>query len=101
MEQAAADYHAEADAEERAALRKKRNARARRQFMLFVVFALVAAGVIFREEVTAFVAEARGETEELAARDPRLRARHKAEETIKAVSEEADRRNRILNEIRE
>lgn len=100
MKEAASDYYKQQEQEEREARRRERNQRACRQFTLFLIFLAIAAGTIYRDEIMTFVNEFRGSATTLADKDPRVRAKKQAEAKINVVANEAERRNKLMDEMK-
>ena len=99
MKDAASEYYKLEEQEKKEAQRRERNQRACRQFTLFVIFLAIAAGMLYREEVLAFVNKFQGDTATLADKDPRVRARKQAEAKINVVANEAERRNKLMDKM--
>lgn len=94
------DDHKRMIEEEEAAKRDaERNERARRQFLLFLFFAIQATSIIFRDEINAATASLYNRI----TRGDRLNPTHKAfasaEAKVKAVTQDASRRKAALDEI--
>jgi hypothetical protein len=99
MKKAAADYRRQLREKKEAEERAERNETARRQFLMFLLFAILAASVIYHDEVDTFAAKIYDRIAALVPNDPRRMSQKMAEEKMQAVAEESKQRGDVLDEI--
>jgi hypothetical protein len=99
MRELEAEHYRILQEEDAAAVRAERNQRARRQFLLFLLFAILAASTIYRDEIDAAMAAGYKRMVAGAPKDPRRGAQAVAEANIRGINREAESRQAILDEI--